>query len=102
MAAVLSTIDLSSMRHNQKLSYDELRDEAAAAVDNYDGTQTEIAEQLDVTRGAVSRALKEEGSSLAGLQMRILELLRPEYALEKEEQVWFRVRRKDNGRKPET
>jgi predicted transcriptional regulator len=95
MAAVLPTTQSFSMRHNQKLSYDELRDEAAAAVDAYDGTQTEIAEQLGVTRGAVSRALKEEGSSLAGLQIRILELLRPGYTLEKEEQVWFRVQRKD-------
>lgn len=83
------------MRHNQKLTYEQLRDEAAEAVRDYAGTQTELAEELGVSRAAISRAIRESGPTLAALQVRLLELLKEEYELEKEEQVWFRVRRKE-------
>jgi hypothetical protein len=86
---------LELMQKGQKLTYDELRDEVAAAIEDYDGTQTDLADQFDVSKVAVSRAAREAGPSLAKLQTRILEHLRPEYRLEREEQVWYRVHRKE-------
>lgn len=83
-------------RDGQKLSYEELRDEVAEAVEEYDGTQSDIARRLDVSRAAVSRATREDGATLASLQRRILKLLRPNYKLEEEVTVRFRVIREDD------
>jgi hypothetical protein len=85
------------MQKGQKLSYDELRDEVAAAIEEYDGTQTDLADHFDVSKVAVSRATREAGPSLAKLQTRILEHLRPQYRLEREERVWYRVRKREGA-----
>lgn len=82
------------MRHNQKLTFEELRQEVHEAVKGYEGTQAGLAEKLGVSGGAISRAIHEAGPLLAGLQMRVLEYLQDEYAIAEETEVWFRVTRK--------
>ena len=76
-----------AMRHNQRLTVEELREEAFTAISNSGKRQADVARDLDVTEGAVSRALKETGTHLAGLQQRIIEHLTP-YQLEREPAAW--------------
>ena len=84
------------MRHNQRLSYEDLRDETAEAVQTYAGTQSELAEKLGVHKSSISRAIREAGPAFSSLQMRILEEAYPDYLLEAEEPVvTFRVRRRE-------
>ena len=83
------------MRHRQVLTFEELRDEAAAAVEQKAKSQAAVARQLGVTRGAVNRAVKEVGSGLADLQMRIIEHL-TDYRIEPEPAM-FRVLRKEEN-----
>lgn len=75
------------MRHNQRLTAEQLRQAAADAVKRSTRNQVDVARKLGVTEGAVSRALKEEGTHLAELQRRIIELLTP-YTVEREPQMW--------------
>ena len=70
------------MRHNQKMNYEQLRDEVRTAVDAAP-SQAEVARSMDISRGAVNRAMKETGPTLAGLQIRILEHLTP-YRIEQD------------------
>ena len=63
------------MRQNQKLDYEQLREEAEKAVKSSAMSQTEIARSLGKSDGAISRALKEAGPTLAGLQRTIIEHL---------------------------
>ena len=83
---------VSLMRHNQLLDFVALRDEAADAVEQSPKTQVQVAEDLDVTKGAISRAIKEAGPNFANLQRRIVDLLTP-YRVERD--VIFRAVRKD-------
>lgn len=57
------------------MDYEELCRTAAEVVSSSEYTQTEIAEELEVTTGAISRALSESGPKLSRLQCRILEYL---------------------------
>ena len=81
------------MRHNQKFDYEGLCAEAANAVAQYAKSQAAVARELGVTRGAVSRALKEAGPTFSDLQRRIIDHLTA-YRIEPEP-VMFRVVRKD-------
>ena len=65
------------MRHGQHLSFDELRHETARAVEASTKTQTQIAEELGITRGSVSRAIRESGKKFAELQRRLIAHLTP-------------------------
>ena len=89
-------IDHMPMRHGQRFTYEELRDEVARAVQEiYPGTQSDLARALDVHRSSISRAMRESGPTLSQLQGRILEQVYPEYAVEKEPPVvTFRVQRR--------
>lgn len=88
----MDTLDRNPiMRAGQRLTYEDLRDEARKAVAAYEGTQTELAEHLGVNKSSISRAIREPGAHLASLQRRILTAVYPEY--EVEEQVTFQVRR---------
>lgn len=79
-----------AVRNNQRLTYEQLRDEVASAVADYAESQAALARELDVTRGAVNRAVKEAGPMLVRLQKRIIEHL-TEYHIEDT----FTVRRKE-------
>ena len=83
------------MRHNQRLTFEELRDETQAAVEQFAESQSALARELGVTRGAVSRAVKEAGSALSSLQCRIIEHLTG-YRVEEEVEVSFRALRKEH------
>ena len=100
MMATLAPPDAPAtlMQKGQKLTHEELRDEVAAAIEEFDGTQTDLADELDVSKVAISRAAREAGPTLAKLQTRILEHLRPQYQLQREERVWYRVHRRNDGR----
>jgi DNA transposition AAA+ family ATPase len=79
------------MQDKMKMNHDELCREAARAVDEASVTQTQLARDLDVSPGAVSRALSESGPKFASLQRRILEHLTP-YRIR--ERVVFEVQRR--------
>jgi orotate phosphoribosyltransferase-like protein len=85
----------SAIRHGSKLDYDELQQEARRALGESGYTQQEMADELDVTRAAVGKAVTKPGSKFQRLQMRILEAL-TDYEVEREETVRFRTWRKDN------
>lgn len=82
------------MRHNEKLDYDKLRAEAEAAVEESGKKRIEIASELGVSSGAITRALKEPGSKFSELQKRIVEHL-TDYRIDEENYTIFRVQRKD-------
>ena len=77
------------MQPGTEMNYEELRAEAARLVAESDKSQIKIGEELDVSSGAISRAISETGSKFANLQRRIIRLLTP-YRVE--EEVTFRVR----------
>jgi DNA-binding transcriptional regulator LsrR (DeoR family) len=60
------------MHDGMSMNADELRQAASDAVAASEHTQTQVAEELDVTRGAISRALNEASTSLATLQGKII------------------------------
>lgn len=82
------------MRHGSKLSYDELQQEARAALQKSEYTQQEMADRLDVTRPSIAKAVTQPGPKFQRLQMRIIEAL-TEYDMVREETVRFRVSRND-------
>ena len=86
------------MRHNQRLTFEDLRDETKTAVEGFATSQAALARELGVTRGAVNRAMKEAGPALASLQGRIIEHLTG-YRIEEEVEVTFRALRKESGQK---
>jgi hypothetical protein len=65
------------MRHGTELDPQALRDEAAAAIEDSDHFQADVARELGVHRSAVSRAVKEVSPNFQKLQRRIIELLTP-------------------------
>lgn len=69
------------VRKGQTLTYEDLRREAESAVDADPRPRYEIAAALDVTPGALTKALKFSGPRYWKLQRRALALLRPEYAI---------------------
>lgn len=79
------------MQNKMKLDYEELREQAVRAVDESDFTQSRLAMELNVSTGAISRALSESGSKFSSLQQRIIEYLTP-YRVE--QHVVFEVQRK--------
>lgn len=79
------------VRHRQILDFEGLRQEASTAIKEAGLSQAEVARALNVSKGAVSRALKEDGPGWqADLQIRIIEHL-TDYQITPE----FRVLRKD-------
>ena len=90
-----TALDRPPVRHNQTLTADELRAEAASALAESGRTQTSVADELGVTPAAVSRALseKEDASRFASLLGRIVGALTP-YVVTDETTPVFRVTRK--------
>lgn len=86
------------VRHNQTLGLDALRSEALAAVESSGRTRASIADELDVSAAAVSRALndREEASRYASLLSRIIEALTG-YTVRDETTPTFRVVKKDGA-----
>ena len=82
------------MRHNERMSLDGLREATAKAVADSGKTQRQVAEDLGVTPGAISRALNETNSALAGLQRRIIEHLTG-FRLEEEVRVTYVAKQAD-------
>jgi len=80
------------MRDGTEMSFDELRDETAAAVDESGKSQAEVARELDMHRSAVSRAVKESGARVQKIQRRVLRHLTP-YRIER--RVHFKAHRED-------
>lgn len=78
------------MQSGQELDHEALRRETEAAVERSGKSQSQVGRELGVSRGAVSRAVKEAGGKLSNLQCRIIEHLTP-YRLD--EETRFRVRR---------
>ncbi|MEO1479034.1 MAG: hypothetical protein AAFV01_10690 [Bacteroidota bacterium] len=83
------------MRHNQLLTYEEIRDEAAQAIASYPGTQTDLASEMGYTRAYISRAKTEVGPRIAKVQAEIIARLTP-YDLREEVEVRFRAVRRDS------
>ncbi len=81
------------MRHNQRLDYEALLQEAVAAIEQSGKTRAEIARELNKDRSSITRATKEAGPKLAQLQRDIIALL-TEYRIE--EDVQFRAVRKES------
>lgn len=79
---------MDPMQSGQVLDYEALCRETEAAVERSGKSQSQVGRELGVSRGAVSRAVKEAGSKLASLQCRIIEHLTP-YRLD--EETHFRV-----------
>jgi hypothetical protein len=83
-----------TVRHGEKLSYEELQERARTVLNESDWTQREMADELEVTRGAVAKAVTTPGSRYQRLQMRIIEKLTA-YRIQREETVHFRPLRED-------
>ena len=81
------------MRHNQKLTLEDLRAAAAAAVEESGRSQSDLARDFDVSRSAISRALGEANSALVSLQRRIIDAL-TDYEVLEEPEVRYTVKRK--------
>ena len=81
------------MKNGQTISYEELRQAAAQAIDEAGISQAQVARDLDVTRGAVSRAIKEPGATFYDLQRRIIEHL-TDFRVEKEVRITIRTHEK--------
>ena len=85
------------MRHNQRLTYETLRDEAKAAVEESNMKKQDIARALDCQPSAISQAIRLTGRKYAKLQRRIIGYL-TDYQVEEEPvEVTFRVLRKEAG-----
>ena len=80
------------------MSYDELRQAVARAIEEGGHSQAQIAREIGVTRGAISRAAKESGDTLWKLQARIIEHLTGSII---EKEITFRVRGKSKGSEPD-
>ena len=82
------------MRHNQRLTYEELRRDAEAVANSSGKTRKDIASDLGVSAAAVTLALGTPGGRYAELQMKIIERY-SKYRVEKVEvPVTFRVLKK--------
>jgi len=92
--SIMLTATRPIVRHGEKLSYKELQEQARTVLNESDWTQHEVAEELDVTRGSVAKAVTTPGPRYRKLQMRIIALL-TDYRMKREETVHFRVLRKD-------
>jgi predicted DNA-binding protein (UPF0251 family) len=90
----MGTSRATAIRHGSKLDYDELQQEAYRALSTSEYTQQEMADELEVTRAAVGKAVTQPGPKFQRLQMRILEAL-TDYEVERREHVVFRTWRKD-------
>lgn len=80
------------MRDGTELSFDELRDETAEAVEESGRSQAEVARELDMHRSAVSRAVKESGPRVQKIQRRVIQHLTP-YRVDRH--VYFKAHRED-------
>jgi predicted transcriptional regulator len=80
------------MQDGKEMDYDALCEEAARAVSKSSYNQTQLANELGVSTGAMSRALSESGPKFSRLQRRVLERLTP-YQIEKH--VVFRAKSDD-------
>ncbi|MCS4198178.1 hypothetical protein [Salinibacter ruber] len=92
----MPTASRPTVRHGEKLSYEEMQERAQNVLNGSDWTQREIASELDVTRGAVAKAVTTPGPRYQRLQMQIIETL-TDYRMEREETVRFRSVRKDKA-----
>ena len=67
------------MRHNQRLTFDQLRVEVETAIKNYKAqpgqSQKTLAEEMGRTPGYISRSKKETGPLVAAMQIEILQHL---------------------------
>jgi predicted transcriptional regulator len=83
------------MKPGDRLSPEELRSAVDEAVSASGQTHQKIADELEVTRGAISRATNESATKLSGLQRRIIAHLTP-YSLREERTVEYVVE-ENNG-----
>jgi len=80
------------MRDGTEMDFATLRDEVKTALEESGKSHTDIGEEMNVHRSAVSRAVKEDGPKFQKLQRRILRHLTP-YRIER--QVRFKAHRED-------
>ena len=70
---------MNTMRHNQRLTFDQLRVEAEVTIQRYKAqpgqSQKTLAEEMGRTPGYISRAKKETGPLIAAMQIEILQHL---------------------------
>lgn len=84
------------MHQGQRLTGEELRAAVAEAIKTSGKTQEELARELEVTQGAISRASNEAATKLGGLQRRIIAHLTP-FTLREERTVEYVVERSDES-----
>ena len=94
VATATRTHPAAFMRHNQRLSYEELRKEANEAFKASSKTQNQLADELGKSQAVISRALNEPGAGFAKTLREIIENL-TEYRIEEEVEVAYRAIRKN-------
>lgn len=77
------------MQDGMEMDYEALCEEAARLVSESGYSQKQLANELEVSTGAISRSLSESGPKFSRLQRRILERLTP-YRID--EYVVFKVK----------
>lgn len=82
------------MRHRQTFTFEELQETAHRLLKESDFTQEDMADELGVTRTSIGKAVTQPGPKFQRLQAKIIETLTG-YEVEREEDVFFRVWRKD-------
>ena len=82
------------MRHNQRLTYETLRDETAKAVAESDMLKQDLAETLKKTPAAIGQAIRLTGAKYSRLQGEIINFLTDYHVEEEQADVTFRARKK--------
>ena len=83
------------MRHGQVMNYESLCAEAREAVKTSGRPQREIAAELDVTPGAISRAISEPGLKFLTLQKQLIHRLTDYQVIDLPVEPEFRILRKE-------
>jgi len=85
----MSEPEVPYLRHGVKKTYKELQEEARALVHESGLSQQDVADQLDISRSTIAKAVSQPGPRYHKAQIRIVELL-TDYRVEREETVRFR------------
>lgn len=84
-----------SVRHGQRLTPEQLRDEARALVEASGYTQAEVADLIGVYQPNVGGALGSRFRERASVLEAIIDALSDRYTVVREESITYRVLRKD-------
>jgi len=86
--------EIPYVRDGIKMSHDDLQQHARALLRRSDRSQNDVAEELDLSRSVVAKAVTTPGDRYQKTQRRIVELL-SDYWVEREKEVTFRYVKKE-------